>query len=264
MRNGIGQSRVLKPVRDIFLRSHGSYRETRVFVKRDYLGYMVNFYFHASMKVASKAEKSGIENTILRNSIDLVKRLKTKENNAVVLDVGANFGYLSLVWAKSIAQNGKVLSFEPNLNVYNSFRNSIRANSLESSIELNNLAVGKKDGTIELFLSSTTSNTLQTNTQDNGSTQIEMVSLDSFLKRNGIDRCDLVKIDVDGIELDILMGATHLMERCNPIFIVETNDDERIIEFFDKRNYQVLDMKLNPFQSGDQLPPNIFCIPKIK
>ncbi|SRX75614.1 FkbM family methyltransferase [Aequorivita antarctica] len=262
IRNGIGQSRLLKPVRDLFLRSHGRYRETKVLVKRDYLGYIINFYFFASLKVASKAAKSGIENTILRNSINLVKRLKTKENNAVVLDVGANFGYLSLVWANSIAQNGKVIAFEPNLNVHNSFNKSIIVNKQESNIQLNNLAVGNKDGSIELFLSSTTSNTLRTDKKDNNSTRIEMVSIDSFSSRNNIDRCDLVKIDVDGIELDILMGAIHLIERCKPIFIVETNDDKRIIDFFNPYDYQILDMKLNPFQSGDQLPPNIFCIPK--
>ncbi|WP_272855099.1 FkbM family methyltransferase [Aequorivita todarodis] len=222
---------------------------------------MVHFYFFASMKIASKATKSGIENTILRNSIQLIN-LRTKENDAVVLDVGANFGYLSLVWANSISLNGKVIAFEPNLNVYNSFRNSIQSNSLESNVELNNLAVGKKDGNIELFLSSTTSNTLHADRLNNKSTPIEMVSLDSFSRRNVMDRCDLVKIDVDGIELDILMGATHLIEKFNPIFIVETNGDEKIINFFNQHNYQILDMELNPFQSENQLPPNIFCIPK--
>lgn len=261
IRNGIGQSHLLKPLRDIFLRSQGSYRETKVLVKRDYLGYLVNFYFFASMKVASKAAKSGIENTILRNSIKLIN-FRTKENDSVVMDVGANFGYLSLIWANSISQNGKVIAFEPNLNVHNSFRNSIRSNSLETNIELNNLAVGKKDGSIELFLSSTTSNTLQTDRLNNKSTHIEMVSLDSFSKRNGIARCDLVKIDVDGIELDILLGATELIKSCKPIFIVETNDDEKIIDFFHQHDYQILDMKLNPFQSVEQLPSNIFCIPK--
>lgn len=262
IRNGIGQSVLLKPLRDFFLRSKGSFRETKVLVNRDYLDYKVNFYFFASMKIASKAAKSGIENTLLRNSINLLKEYKTVENDAVILDVGANFGFLSLVWANSISQNGKVIAFEPNISVHNSFKNSIHANNLESTIHLKNLAVGNNDGSIELFLSSTTSNILQAGMQHNNKTTIEMVSLDSFSKRNNIARCDLVKIDVDGIELDILMGATNLLEKCKPIFIVETNGEKRIIDFFHQHEYQILDMELNLFQSGKQLPPNIFCIPK--
>lgn len=261
MRNGIGQSQLLKPLRDIFLRSHGSYRETKIWVKRDYLGYIVNFHFFASIKVASKAAKSGIENTILRNTIKLIN-LRANENNAIVLDVGANFGYLSLVWANSICQNGMVFAFEPNLNVHNSFKNSIRANKLESNIQLNDLAVGNKEGSVELFLSSTTSNTIQAGIDANHSRHIEMVTLDSFSKRNGITHCDLVKIDVDGIEMDILLGAIDLIKSCKPIFIVETNGDEKVIDFFNQHDYQILDMKLIPFQYGNQLPPNIFCIPK--
>ena len=262
MRNGIGKSLLLKPLRDLFLRPKGSFREAKVLVNRNYLDYKVNFYFFASMKIASKAAKSGIENTLLRNSINLLKKHKSVENDVVILDVGSNFGFLSMVWANSISQNGQVIAFEPNRSVHNSFKKSIRANNLESIIQLKNLAVGNNDGSIEIFLSSTTSNILQEGMKPTQKTTIEMVSLDSFSKRNDIVRCDLVKIDVDGIELDILKGATNLIERCKPIFIVETNRDKRIIDFFRQHEYQILDMELNPFHSGEQLPPNIFCIPK--
>lgn len=258
----LGKSEILRPIRNLILRPQGVYRETSVWVNRNYLEYQVSFKFYASLKVASKAIQSGIENTLIRNAITLVQKHKELSNKAVIFDVGANFGYLSLVWAKSIAQHGRIIAFEPNLNVHNSFKNSIRANNLNSIIELQNFAVGKEEGNIQLFLSSTTSNILRSNIQDKQSTNIEIVSLDAFAKRNSIEHCDLVKIDVDGIELDILIGATHLIEICKPIFIVETNGDKRILDFFNQYEYQILDMKLNPFQIGNQLPANIFCIPK--
>jgi|GEM_PF-1972554 FkbM family methyltransferase len=260
--NILGKSEILRPMRNLILRPQGVFREISVWIERSYLEYPVSFKFYASLKVASKAKKSGIENTLLRNAITLVKKHKGPSNKAVIFDVGANFGYLSLVWAKSIAQNGRIIAFEPNLNVHNSFKNSIRANNLNSIIELQNFAVGKKEGNIQLFLSSTTSNILRSNIQDEHSTSIEMVSLDAFTKGNGIEHCDLVKIDVDGIELDILRGATHLIKKCKPIFIVETNGDKRILDFFYQYEYQILDMELNPFQIKNQLPANIFCIPK--
>ncbi len=262
LQKALGKSKMLRPIRNLILRPKGAFRKTSVWVNRNYLEYQVSFKFYASLKVALKAEQSGIENTLLRNAISLVKEHKGLNNKVVIFDVGANFGYLSLVWANSIAQKGKVVAFEPNMNVIDSFKNSIQANNLNSVIELQNFAVGKEEGNIQLFLSSTTSNILRSNIQDKHSTSIEMVSLDAFTKRIGIKRCDLVKIDVDGIELDILLGATQLIERCKPIFIVETNGDERIIDFFNERDYEILDMKLKPFRSENQLPHNIFCIPK--
>ena len=264
IRKGIGNSAILKPFRNSLLRSNGVYNEAEVSVKRDYLGYKMEFIFFASIKVAAKAKKSGIENTILRNSIQLIKNLKATENDATILDIGASFGYLSLVWANSIAQNGRVISFEPNPNVFKSFRKSISSNNLDSIIHLNNLAVGAKDEKIELFLNSTSSNTLNIKGKKRDGITIDMVSVDSFTKKNNIVNCDLVKIDVDGIELDILLGSQELLKKCKPIFIVETNGDEKIIEFFNQNSYEILDMQLNVFQPGNKLPLNIFCIPKTR
>jgi hypothetical protein len=88
-----------------------------------------------------------------------------------------------------------------------------------------------------------------------------MITLDSFAKRNEIERCDLVKIDVDGIELDILKGAIQLIEKYKPIFIVETNGNVQILDFFGNIEYQILNMQLKPFQPGNKLPANIFCVP---
>ncbi len=256
----IGSSKILRPLRNAFLRNQGSYVETKVQIKRNYLEYPISFFLFTSLKMGAKAVKSGLENTILQNSIKLLNK-RVSNDNAVILDVGANFGYLTLVWANSVSQKGKVISFEPNPKVHASLLKSVKANKLESKIELNNLAVGKNDGSIELYVDSTTSNTLKPTKKIGSSHTIDMVSLNSYINKNNIEHCDLVKIDVDGIEFEILMGSTELIKKCAPIFIVETNNDKRIIDFFRKQNYQILDMKLNPFQSSEQLPPNIFCLP---
>lgn len=262
IRQRIGQSNLLKPLRNYLLRNHGNYNEVKVIVKRAYSGYTMKFDFFASIKVASHAKNKGIENTILNNSILLMKEFNSKGNDAIVFDIGANFGYLSLVWANSIAKNGKVIAFEPNPNVFKSFNKSISSNNLDAIIQLNNKAVGIREGEIELYLNSTTSNTLNLDGITKNVISIEMVSIDSFTQTHNIEKCDLIKIDVDGIELDILRGAQNFIKECRPIFIVETNADQRIIEFFKENAYDILDMKLNIFQQGNELPLNIFCIPK--
>lgn len=258
----LGQSKFLKPIRDALLRNKRNYLEALGKIRRDYGNYPVDFWFYSDPQNVSKAKKNGIESTLLNNSIVLINKYKGYKNDCVVLDIGANFGFLSLVWAHSLCKNnGRIFAFEPSPNLYGTFLKSTTKNKLTSVITVENCAVGSEDKTIELYLSNTTSNTLKLNASAQA-ISIEMISVDTYLKKNNIERCDLVKIDVDGIELDILNGCIRTIEKLKPIFIVETNEDIKIVEFFMKRNYKILDMRLKEYQRGTVLPLNIFCIPQ--
>ncbi|MDU8885460.1 FkbM family methyltransferase [Yeosuana sp. MJ-SS3] len=261
-RNYIGNISWLRFIRDIVLKKHGVYREASAFVSRTYVNYDVNFKFFASIKDVSKAVDSGIENKVLNNSIKLMNDYKKQQDDCIIIDVGANFGYLSLVWGTSLCQNnGKVYAFEPNINVCHSFIKSININNLKKIIKIENKAVGSENGNVDLFINNTTSNLIKEETSSIVKTQIDVVTLDSYCIENNIHRCDLIKIDVDGIEYDILKGSIHTLKKFKPIFIIETNQDERIIEFFNESNYLVFDMDLNPYHPNAELPLNIFCIP---
>jgi predicted O-methyltransferase YrrM len=157
LKNKLGKSKILAPLRNLFFRTNGTYKEVLVKIKRAYSDYVVQFNFYASIQVANKAKNSGIENTLLNNSFNL---LKSDANDKTIFDVGTNFGYLSLVWASTVCENGKVYSFEPHSLLYNSFKKSVKSNQLENSIIAENVAIGNELGTIELNLLSTTSNTL--------------------------------------------------------------------------------------------------------
>ena len=213
----------------------------------------------------AKAQKHGIENTLLRSSLKLMDELKPNRTDLVIMDVGANFGFLSLVWAQTIANRGQVYAFEPNPKVYSSFCKSVQNNNLENIIHVEHKAVGKTEGTVELFLSPTTSNVNpDVNTMDSippNHTMVDMTTIDAFLKNKGLTTCDLIKIDVDGIELHILEGSKQTIKACQPIFVVEINNDIRIIDFFKWHRYRVLDMQLVEYKYDDPLPPNVFCVP---
>ena len=259
LKKKLGSSKILEPLRNSFFRRNGSYIEVRAKIKREYLKYIVEFNFYASIQVANKAKNKGIENTLLINSIKL---LKSNNDDKTIFDVGTNFGYLSLVWANSVCKNGKVYSFEPHPLLYNSYTKSVQSNNLKDIIVSENVAVGNEIGTIGINLFSTTSNTIniESNKRNDKKERVNIITLDHYVEKNCITRCDLIKIDVDGIEFEILKGSLELIKKLHPIFIVETNNDSRIIDFFLNHDYRILNMELLPITERE-LPLNIFCIP---
>lgn len=259
-KNQLGSSRFLKPIRDAFLRENGKYKETFVEIERDYLNYSTKFRYYASIKNALKAKNKGVENTILRNSIILLEQQNKTKDDCLIIDVGSNFGYMSMVWGLSVCQNGKVHSFEANRDVYSSFLNSINYNGFKNII-LNYNAVGNSNKTVKMYQMDTTSNFKNIDSTDKYD-MVEMFTLDTYNNQIHLGRCDVIKIDVDGIEYEILQGSLNVMKQYRPIYIVETNNDARIVDFFITNDYNILDMKLEPYISPNQLPPNIFCIPK--
>lgn len=258
----LGQSVILKPLRDFLLKNKGIYKVSEVFINRQYLDFKSQFKFLSTIKNAAKAKKSGIENTLILNSFKLLKTYKDLSHEIIILDVGANFGFLSLVWATTVCRNsGQVIAFEPNKYVYKTFKKSIDSNNLTNKIELHNVAVGAENKMISIFLNNTTSNVLESN-KVLSRQKVKMITLDNYFQKSQIKKCDLIKIDVDGIELDILEGCINVLKLYNPICIVETNGDNRIITFFQAIDYDILDMDLKPFKKENGLPPNIFCVPK--
>ncbi len=262
-RKNLGGSKLLKPIRDSFFRTRSGFRELQVPILKKYGTYKVKFQFVGSIQIASKAKERGIETTLLRNTLALLKAQKNRPtNDYIIADVGTNFGFLSLVWANSVCQQGKVYSFEPHPTIFKSFKKAIALNNLEAIITANNVAVGKEEGSVSISLASTTSNTKKgevTDVQLKETTTVPMICLDHYFKE--MDRLDLIKIDVDGIELQILQGASSILDKLRPIVVVEMNGDKAICNYLQQKRYTLLDMNLKAFDLKETLPLNIFCIP---
>jgi len=262
-RTKLGKNSALKSLRNQFLRTSKGYREAKVQVKRSYGNEDVSFVFHASIQVTSKAVHKGIENSLLNRSIELVQKHFPKQNDGcTVIDIGANFGYLSLVWSQTIAKNGHLYSFEPHERIQESFKKSIEANLLSDHITQVNCALGNEMKDITLHKANTSSNVLDALADEVDKTIVPMITLDHYTNLEQITSCQLIKVDVDGIELDILKGAEKTLRTQQPIVVVETNGEIEIIHFMQSLDYEVFDMKLNRYVAGDPLPWNAFFVPK--
>jgi len=261
--NELGKNNLLKPIRDSILRSNNHFRKIEVTVSKDYLNYHVNFHFTANLKTAEKAKNKGIENSLLRNSFKLFAEnvIQSNDKTPVIFDIGANFGYLSLVWANTICKNnGTIFSFEPNPDVFDCFKNSVLKNNLQDTIKLHNFAVSSKSGQAEFCFDETSSN-IDIDNSSRTKTKIKIVSVDDFISENKIQNCDMIKIDVDGHEYEILKGASETLNKFKPILIIESNNDRKILEFISPKNYRMLDMNLNEVKSDvEEIPANLFCV----
>lgn len=261
-RRRLGKMAWLKPMRDVFFRTPDGYREHTSLISKTYHEFEVQFKFVSSIQIATKAQERGMETTLLKNSMTLLRDVKPMAtNNYVVVDVGANFGFLSLVWSKTLCSQGAVFSFEPHPNVHHSFSQSIQLNN-SSNITLEPYAVGKTPGQVEISFANTTSNTLESEAKKRAKKEqatVTMTSLDAYCK--DFKQLDLIKIDVDGIELAILEGASEILEKLRPIVIVETNGNKEICDYFFAKSYRIFNMKLEEIKTSTTLPLNVFCIP---
>jgi FkbM family methyltransferase len=136
---------------------------------------------------------------------------------AVVVDVGANVGFYTLLAAKLLQGQGKIYSFEPAPRTYAILKDNVQVNGfLELGIiHLYPLAVTDKAGKARLavFNADCGHNTLFDDGHADAEIEVSTTSLDDILATQ--DKVDIVKIDAEGAEPFILRGMTHVIER-NP------------------------------------------------
>lgn len=147
------------------------------------------------------------------------KKLNRGDN---VIDVGANIGYYSLLSAKQVGDSGKVYSFEPMSSAYKKLVNHIEINSF-TNIFPNKKAVGNKNEKICAFFE----NEYKVGVDEKGEKEeIEVITIDSFVKEIDLKSLKLLKIDTDGYDFKVLQGAINTIKQFKPIVTLEISPDE--------------------------------------
>lgn len=251
----VGSSKVIEPIRNLFLRTGNRSRLIEVNVKWDGLF----FTYKGDIKSAIKAEKKDIESSLLRLSNSLLKEIKHRNEDANILDIGSSYGFLSTVWALTSAKRGIVYAFEASKDVFVEANNTASKNKLQANLKYYNKAVYNHDGYIFVNRHDGTHASLSEN-ETISTIKFPCTTIDSFILEENINRIDLIKIDVDGPEFEVLEGATKLLQRDKPIVIVETNGNKEIANYLLELGYSLFDMNKNPFHNEDSLPPNLLAI----
>jgi FkbM family methyltransferase len=167
-----------------------------------------------------------------------VLRMYAEHNVDTFFDVGANIGLYSVMLGKEFKT---IHSFEPNPVAFKRLRTNIFLNDL--NIRVNQVGVSKTNG--EMFLDTKGEVDPTAHLVDNGKGEnripVKVITLDYYIEANNINEKIVIKIDVEGGELDVLKGAVKSLSNKQYSIIqyecLNKNNFERIIEFVSKFGY---------------------------
>lgn len=137
----------------------------------------------------------------------------------VVLDVGANIGYYTLLLARLVGPNGRVHAFEPEPSNFALLEKNVRENGYQNVV-LHQAAVGEASGTTQLFLSETNLGDHQLGGAGNGrrAVDVRQVNIDEILADEERP-ISFVKLDIQGAETGALRGMERALKRAGRLTI---------------------------------------------
>ncbi len=191
----------------------------------------------------------------------------------VVIDAGANIGSFTVYFGQAVGAGGEVHAFEPQRVIYHMLCANLALNRLHNvvshwgavgaapgRITVPEVDYGKSDNFGGLSLS-----------RDGAGEEVPVLTIDGL----GLERCDFIKIDVQGMEGEVLTGAAETIARLQPLLYVENdlkeNSEALIGQLFDLgyRLYWHIPRLFNPknfFERtdniyGNTVNINMMCLP---
>ena len=139
----------------------------------------------------------------------------------IFIDGGAHIGFYSLLAARFVGEEGKVYAFEPTESTRYYLEKNVKLN-LFPNIFVSEYALSNIDGNVSFSVTkSSECNSVSSDQKtDNTIIQVPSTSLNSFCKNNHIDTVDLVKLDIEGQELNAIMGMSELIKENQNIKII--------------------------------------------
>lgn len=144
------------------------------------------------------------------------------EPGMTFLDAGANIGLMSLAASHALNGSGLIVGFEPHPETHRLLSQTMMLNGLGSIAEMHQAAVSRKPGTMPLFLGTTSGHHSLHPLDDSAFSVAEPIDVPVVRIDDVIDGrpVDLVKIDVEGAELDAIAGAESTIQNNPDIAVI--------------------------------------------
>jgi FkbM family methyltransferase len=198
------------------------------------------------------------EVTLLVHLLDL--RRQNNGDGVVAIDCGANIGVHTIEWSRHMTGWGVVMAIEAQERVYYALAGNIAINNCFNAHAMH-AAVTRQPGVMKIpspnYLAEGSFGSLELRKRDNTEfigqaidyseakmVEVRAVSLDSILSSM---RVDLIKIDVEGMEFDALLGGMNCIAAQRPLLWIESvkSDKNQLRDWLEERGYTVIDTGMN-------------------
>ena len=195
----------------------------------------------------------------------------------VFLDVGANFGYYSIVLASRLNKQCTVHAFEPNPPTLARLRHHVAINDLQDVVQVHDFALSDQEGTAALATKQGNSGATNVVESDGASRPVRVTTLDAFCNEQRLTRLDAMKIDVEGFEERVLLGGRQTLSRWRPVLLLELEPPrlhdkqtsaERVVQLLQEMGYALFVSRRRTLEPLRDLPEgkdaqiNVFCLPQ--
>lgn len=179
-----------------------------------------------------------------------------------IYDIGGYEGVVTIYFASATGENGRVITFEPNPGNYSKILENVNLNMF-TNVDVRQVALGKKSGeaTLAFQPSGFSSGSIQDDIQKqilqkkrSETVQVQIDTLDNQININNLPEPDFVKIDVEGLEMDVLLGMTDTIKNYKPKLFIEIHgvdiqkkidNVKRVVKFLTTNEYSIYHVESN-------------------
>jgi FkbM family methyltransferase len=144
----------------------------------------------------------------------------------VFYDIGCNIGFFTIVGARLVGPGGRVVAMEPVPQNASIARSNVARNGFEN-VQVLELAIGAETKVQNIFVSrhagGSTLSTVEPPPDVTGTIPVNVATLDHAIDAEKLRAPALIKIDVEGTEIDVLKGMTRTLAKVKPTLIIEVD-----------------------------------------
>lgn len=199
-------------------------------------------YYPTEVQHSSAVVKSLLSGRTWEKNIVNIFKQHVKSGD-VVVDAGAFIGLHSFQLSKLVGDSGKVYSFEAIPPVYRCLVQSIEELEMNNIRPKNIALYDKKNETLEFLsdLDGKSSVSCYRRRPFKYRYEIKTTTLDDFFFDRGIQKCNFIKIDVEGSEWKVMEGAEGIINTYRPKIVIETwgtkKNTEALLKFCTEKSY---------------------------
>ena len=179
--------------------------------------------------------------------------------NMIVYDIGANAGFYSLIFSRLVQSNGKVIAFEPDSNNISDLRKHLVINDI-NNVTIIQAAVSDNAGVVGFSTTGGATGKIQNKSKY----LIPTIQLDELIEKGILPPPDLIKMDVEGSEAKVLIGAKKLIKqkRCNWLVALHGEEQkDRCFSTFKEAGYVLNDLYGNEIDITDFVNDEFLAVP---